>query len=363
MGPVTIAAIDALLPQTQCGKCGHPGCRPYAEGMAAGEAINKCPPGGQLTVQALARLLQRPAQPLEQTEVPPQIAFIREAECIGCTKCIQACPVDAIVGAAKLMHTVIRDECTGCELCVAPCPVDCIDIRPLNPCEASAQRERADQFRRRYEARQARLARDEARRNAERTRRRPSIAAVAPVVGEDDTHKRLKIEAAMAKVVLGKAEKQYAQHQTAELRQQVETLRLAAEQAQRALDAVAQAQVRLPTAADEAAALKQAKIQLAMRRAELAKAQRTGADALRLDALRSAVVEAEQRLTGGTGRVESAAAPGGSATLRALKSELAYARAALKQLERRQPHDEAALAAARLRLTEAQRQLDDQSAP
>ena len=140
---ISIQAIDALLPQTQCGKCGHPGCKPYAEGIAKGEAINKCPPGGDATIHALAQLLDVPELPLELPAVPPQIALIREAECIGCTKCIQACPVDAIVGAAKLMHTVISAECTGCELCVAPCPVDCIDILPLADAEALAQRQRA----------------------------------------------------------------------------------------------------------------------------------------------------------------------------------------------------------------------------
>src|SRR5690606_4155954 len=226
---ISIQAIDALLPQTQCGKCGHPGCKPYAEGIAAGEAINKCPPGGSATMQALAQLLQVPELPLELPEVPPQIAFIREAECIGCTKCIQACPVDAIVGAAKLMHTVIRDECTGCELCVAPCPVDCIDILPLAGDEALQQRARADQFRSRHEAHLARLARDEARRQAERAARTTASPAATPAVqpaaGSDDRYKRLKIEAAMAKVVLAKAEKQLAQHGTAELQRQVEELR------------------------------------------------------------------------------------------------------------------------------------------
>lgn len=128
---ISIQAIDALLPQTQCGKCGHPGCKPYAEGIANGEAINKCPPGGEATIHALAQLLDVPELPLELPAVPPQIALIREAECIGCTKCIQACPVDAIVGASKLMHTVIASECTGCELCLPPCPVDCISMQPL----------------------------------------------------------------------------------------------------------------------------------------------------------------------------------------------------------------------------------------
>lgn len=127
--------IDAILPQTQCGQCGFPGCRPYAEAIAAGEAeINRCPPGGEAGVRALAELLGRQAVPLDAergVEKPPQLALIREVECIGCTKCIQACPVDAIVGAPKLMHTVIAELCTGCELCLPPCPVDCIDLVPV----------------------------------------------------------------------------------------------------------------------------------------------------------------------------------------------------------------------------------------
>jgi electron transport complex protein RnfB len=124
--------INELLPQTQCGQCGYPGCRPYAEAIAnAGEAINKCPPGGEAGIQALAALLDVEAIPLDEEhgeEKVKAVAFIREAECIGCTKCIQACPVDAILGAAKQMHTVIASECTGCDLCVEPCPVDCIDM-------------------------------------------------------------------------------------------------------------------------------------------------------------------------------------------------------------------------------------------
>lgn len=125
--------IDAILPQTQCGQCGHPGCRPYAESIANnGEAINKCPPGGQATINNLAKLLDVEAPALddehgEESELP-KVAYIREDECIGCTKCIQACPVDAILGAAQVMHTVITSECTGCDLCVEPCPVDCIDM-------------------------------------------------------------------------------------------------------------------------------------------------------------------------------------------------------------------------------------------
>ncbi|MDG2046715.1 MAG: electron transport complex subunit RsxB [Halioglobus sp.] len=124
--------INNILPQTQCGQCGYPGCRPYAEAIANGEAINKCPPGGEAGVQALADLLDVEPLPLDEEHGEAKkvttVAFIREDECIGCTKCIQACPVDAILGAAKQMHTVITAECTGCDLCVEPCPVDCIDM-------------------------------------------------------------------------------------------------------------------------------------------------------------------------------------------------------------------------------------------
>lgn len=127
--------INNLLPQTQCGQCSFAGCRPYAEAIAAGEAnINKCPPGGESTMIALAELLGKEPIALddeEAAEKPKAIAVIRENECIGCTLCIQACPVDAILGAAKQMHTVIADECTGCELCLPPCPVECIDMVPI----------------------------------------------------------------------------------------------------------------------------------------------------------------------------------------------------------------------------------------
>lgn len=133
-GNPIVEDINNILPQTQCGQCGHPGCRPYAEGIANGEPINKCPPGGEATIQALADLLDVEPLPLDAEhgeEKAKQVAIIREDECIGCTKCIQACPVDAILGAAKQMHTVIEAECTGCDLCVEPCPVDCIDMVPL----------------------------------------------------------------------------------------------------------------------------------------------------------------------------------------------------------------------------------------
>jgi electron transport complex protein RnfB len=156
--------IDALLPQTQCTKCGFAGCRPYAEAIAAGEAdIDRCPPGGDAGVARIAALVGRAAKPLDSacgTYRAPQVALIDEATCIGCTKCIQACPVDAIVGAAKLMHTVIAAWCTGCELCLAPCPVDCIELA------AVPELPPADLSRARHESRGRRLARDAALRAA-----------------------------------------------------------------------------------------------------------------------------------------------------------------------------------------------------
>ena len=129
-------AIDALLPQTQCTKCGYTGCRPYAEAIAQGDAdINQCPPGGAAGIRKLARLLGRAEKPLNAangTETSRAAALIDESRCIGCMLCIQACPVDAIVGAAKRMHTVLTQYCTGCELCLPPCPVDCIDMVELS---------------------------------------------------------------------------------------------------------------------------------------------------------------------------------------------------------------------------------------
>ncbi|WP_263771218.1 electron transport complex subunit RsxB [Propionivibrio soli] len=130
-GNPLVEKIEAILPQTQCGQCGFPGCKPYAEAIAGGEEINRCPPGGQEGVRKLADLLGREVKPLDAEEKPKQLAIIDEQTCIGCTLCIQACPVDAIVGAAKQMHTVVSSLCTGCELCVKPCPVECIRMEVI----------------------------------------------------------------------------------------------------------------------------------------------------------------------------------------------------------------------------------------
>jgi len=159
--------IDALLPQTQCRRCGFDGCRPYAEALARGETrLNRCPPGGHRLIESLATLLDRPTLPLDPVcglEAPPRVAWIDEPACIGCARCLDECPTDAIVGARKRMHTVIADDCSGCELCLPSCPVDCIRMieapgLPAEPLSPPAIEFRAVRFRRRYDARRARLA-------------------------------------------------------------------------------------------------------------------------------------------------------------------------------------------------------------
>jgi electron transport complex protein RnfB len=179
-------AIDALLPQTQCTRCGYPGCRPYAEAIARGEAaINQCPPGGARTIAALARLTGQPELPLNPAhgvEGPRMVACVLEEHCIGCTKCLPACPVDAIVGAPKRMHTVIAAECTGCELCIAPCPVDCIVMVPDPLARGPIDALEAARFRARFDAHRARAARREAERMAELDQRRAELTGPASAV-------------------------------------------------------------------------------------------------------------------------------------------------------------------------------------
>ena len=172
MTSVSADTIDALLPQTQCTRCGYPSCRDYAAAIAASEAdINQCPPGGTETILALASLTGRSPSQLNRDngiEAAPTVAFIDEERCIGCTKCLPPCPTDAIVGAPRLMHTVVAELCTDCELCVAPCPVDCITMVPLlaSPAFASLSLPPADASRARYQAHNERTARRAAERAA-----------------------------------------------------------------------------------------------------------------------------------------------------------------------------------------------------
>lgn len=180
MTPTLADRIDTLLPQTQCEQCGFHGCRPYAEAIAADEAgIDRCPPGGAIGIARLAALLDRPVVPLDPThgvEKPRTLARIVEADCIGCTKCIQVCPVDAIVGASKVMHTVVSDLCTGCELCVPACPVDCIRLDPM-PLAQADDRRHADAARQHFQRREARLARERAERDRQLEANKAEVGA------------------------------------------------------------------------------------------------------------------------------------------------------------------------------------------
>lgn len=325
-----IQRIDALLPQTQCGKCGHPGCKPYAQGIVDGEPINKCPPGGEETIAALADLLKIPVLELDISRgpAPPQIAFIREAECIGCTKCIQACPVDAIVGAAKLMHTVLIDECTGCDLCVAPCPVDCIEMHPLPANtipvvgglafdleEQRARAEKRDHARQRFERRNQRLLHEEQQKQAEREARaaraaQPQVSTADPVqaalervraqkaANADAALKKAKVDVAMSRAQLHKSLKAFGHPPTFEQQSQLIVLQQQFEAAEQALANLESSQPVIPAvpAPTNDAELKRAKIQLAMRRAELKKAQAAEAAPEQIAALEQAVSDAERRV-------------------------------------------------------------------
>jgi Na+-translocating ferredoxin:NAD+ oxidoreductase subunit B len=209
--------IEDLLPQTQCTKCGYPACRPYAEAIAAGAAsYNQCPPGGAEGIARLAALLGKPIIPLNPAngvERPRQLAVIDESLCIGCTLCIQACPVDAIVGAAKQMHTVIPELCTGCDLCVAPCPVDCIamvDATPGRTGWAAWSQEQADAARARHAKRVARLRREKEERLAAKAAAKLKVveaeAALSPEEKAAQERKKAIIAAAIERARLRKEE-------------------------------------------------------------------------------------------------------------------------------------------------------------
>lgn len=211
--------IEDLLPQTQCTKCGYAGCRPYAEAIAEGSAAyNQCPPGGAEGVARLARLLGKPVIPINPVhglERERPVALIDESVCIGCTLCIQACPVDAIVGAAKQMHTVIAELCTGCDLCVPPCPVDCIAMIPVTPGKTgwdAWSQQAANAARRRHDQRTARLQREkadnDARLAAKAAAKMKEVNAEMAVTPEEQAEKERKraiIAAAMERARLKKA--------------------------------------------------------------------------------------------------------------------------------------------------------------
>ncbi len=208
-----VKRIDAVLPQTQCQRCGYADCYAYAQALAAdcmdagGRAtpgavaansadLNQCPPGGDDTIAALAQLLQRlpkPLNPVHGIHGPRTVAVIDEAVCIGCTRCILVCPVDAILGATKLMHSVIADECTGCELCIPPCPVDCIVMAPTGVEHADQKPARAQRGRRRHHFRIERLARDRAERKQRQILKNPLAVSTQPQL---DAH-RVAIQAAV----------------------------------------------------------------------------------------------------------------------------------------------------------------------
>jgi electron transport complex protein RnfB len=204
-----VEEIDAWLPQTQCTQCGYPRCRAYAEAVAEGKAdINQCPPGIEVTIQALATLLHIPSKPLDPrfcAHKPRTIAVIDENVCIGCRKCLDVCPVDAILGARKRMHTVIARECTGCELCLPPCPVDCIAMLPVATAPnagpwADYARAETDRWRTRNEKRLRRLA------QRKQARRAPTSKVVPTTLLPSDSHKiRAEIHAAVERVRVKKS--------------------------------------------------------------------------------------------------------------------------------------------------------------
>jgi electron transport complex protein RnfB len=197
-GHIVIDQINAILPQTQCRQCGFQGCRPYAEAIVSGAAdINQCPPGGDEGIIELAHLLgvnPKQLNPHNGQHKSKSVAFIVEKDCIGCVKCIAACPVDAILGAAKFMHTVIASECTGCELCVAPCPVDCIIMKPLpTPMDSEQSFIKAKKYaqaqlaKRRYDARRLRKENE----NSEKAERAKQKKAALVIMKSENTQHKL----------------------------------------------------------------------------------------------------------------------------------------------------------------------------
>ena len=227
--------IDALLPQTQCTRCGYQGCRPYAEAIAGGQAdINQCPPGGNAGIVKLADLLKtlpKALNPANGIEQPLEVAVIDEALCIGCTLCIQACPVDAIVGAAKLMHTVLSSWCTGCELCIAPCPVDCIAMLPVTPTHAWNDDDAA-LARGRYYARNQRLA-DDARAREQKlaAKSTSSTPAADPRIDDAQARKQAVIAAAVERA---RAQRETVQPRNTEAASDEVRRQIAAAEARRA---------------------------------------------------------------------------------------------------------------------------------
>jgi len=216
--PTLVDQIEDLLPQTQCIKCGYPACRPYAEAIASGQALyNQCPPGGQQGIVRLATLLRQPVLPLNPgngTEHPRSIAVIDESVCIGCTLCIQACPVDAIVGAAKQMHSVINDLCTGCDLCIPPCPVDCISMVNVSQDKTgwdAWSQQQADTARAQHDFRIGRLQREKQENEArllakaeEKLRAVQEEIAASPEAYSEQARKKAIISAAIARAQANK---------------------------------------------------------------------------------------------------------------------------------------------------------------
>ncbi|WP_106420379.1 RnfABCDGE type electron transport complex subunit B [Salinicola tamaricis] len=305
LAEISVERIDAELPQTQCGKCGHPGCRPYAEAIVAGEAINRCPPGGEAIRDRLAALTGRPALALIEPAQTPLLAVIREAECIGCTKCIQACPVDAILGAAKQMHSVIESECTGCELCVAPCPVDCIDLVTHPKWQSAAdtvERQRyldwrAANGRRRFEARNRRLAHKAEEKRRKRERRlaatRAQAEKTAPGVSVDTT--ALKAQRATLSAKARRLQRQRDQasgEARAALDQRLETLEVQRAEIERQLESTLSAPAAPAVPRIAVAAAEQA---LRKARQTAARLEREGKHA-EAERAREHVIEAENHL-------------------------------------------------------------------